>query len=274
MKALRGFIDELTERFPIVYAAKLDEIESNTEDEINALLAVLGEQQLDTLIETIRVRRGLVDTSAAYGNEVVSTSKQILAFGGAGIGLVAAVAPKLSDLAPSFLKVVGLAALFYVNLTGLSLFTILRFIWVSRFRYPFLYLRKIGNTIPFFYYQAISPQVPRSMLQTADEKCSAVELYAADFLQFAKHLIPNSPTQPVAVPNSQQKQTPIGQIETPDIRLKRQVARDELQQYFLLISYQGYVNQFEVRMNNQFFYGLSASIACIVVLAIYLFAFK
>lgn len=275
MKMLRGFIDELLEAFPRDYGQKLDEVESPTANTIDELVKGLTEDQLKVLLETVRERRGLIDTNAAYGNEVVSTSKQILAFGGAGIGLVAAAAPKLADMPPLFLKMLGLAALFYLNLTGLSLFTILRFVWVSRFRYPFLYLRKIGNTIPFFYYQAISSEVPRSTLQTAEEKYLAVKLYAKDFVEFVKHLIPDSSVAPAVsgYPQLEQLEASV-EIEKADVRLKRRVVRDELQQYFLLISYQGYVNQFEVRMNNQFFYGVSASIAATVVLAIYVFGFR
>ena len=41
-----------------------------------------------------------------------------------------------------------------------------------------------------------------------------------------------------------------------DAKVKRHLIRDELQQYFLILSYQGYVNQYEVKMNNQFLYGL------------------
>jgi hypothetical protein len=273
MRMLRGFIDELIEAFPGAYGQKLDGVESQAEQEIDKLMEGLNEGQLKELLETVRQRRGLVDTNAAYGNEVVSTSKQILAFGGAGIGLVAAVATKLADLPPQFLKLVGLVTLFYLNLTGLSLFTILQFVWLTRFRYPFLYLRKIGNTIPFFYYQAISPEVPRSTLQTAEEKYLAVELYAKDFVKFVKHLIPDMVAS-AASDDPQGKRVASVDTDKPDLRLKRRVVRDELQQYFLLISYQGYVNQFEVRMNNQFFYGVSASIVSTIVLAVYVFGFR
>ena len=40
---------------------------------------------------------------------------------------------------------------------------------------------------------------------------------------------------------------------------------------FYLISYQGYVNQYEVTMNNQFLYGLMASAGSAAVLALYVF---
>jgi hypothetical protein len=266
---IRGFIDELTERFPRNFRNAVDEIETPAEREIDGLLRGLTDTQLDKLLETIRVRRGQIGTDAAYGNEVVSISKQVLAFGGAGIGLVAAAAPKLSELSPLILKLIGLAAVFYLNLTGLSLFTILRFVWVSRFRYPFLYLRKIGNAAPFFYYQAISPEVPRSIVQTAEEKLKAVELYASDFLKFAEHLVPRSSSKR-EVGSTPENDKPASDSDSPDTQLKRLSARDELQQYFLIISYQGYVNQFEVRMNNEYFYGMVASVAATVFLAVWI----
>jgi hypothetical protein len=275
MSTFRAFIDELTERFPTDFGKQLEELESKTESEIDGLLNGLSGDQLQGLLEIIRLRRGLIDTNAAYSNEVVSTSKQILAFGGAGIGLVAAAAPKFAELPTLFVRVLSLSALLYLNLTFVSFWTILRFVLVSRFRYPFLYLRKIANTISFFYYQAISPNVPRSVLQTAKQKYDAVVLYANDFVQFTKHLIPGHPKSvPITgYPQVEQLEASI-EAGQADLRPLRKVGRDELQQYFLLISYQGYVNQFEVRMNNGFFYGVIASIISTILIAAYLLAFK
>jgi hypothetical protein len=256
LRIVQGFWDELSGRFPHLYGEQLDKIESETEAAIESLLSILSADQLKKLLETIRERRSLVYTNAAYGNEIVSTSKQILAFGGAGIGLVAAFAHNLADLPSALLKLIGIAALFYLDLIALSLITILQFVWLTRFRYPFLYFRRIGNTTPFFYYQAISPKVPRSTFQTAEEKYLAAQLYGEDLIKFIRHLIPE-PSDGSAE----------GDCRSED-RLMRKVVRDELQQYFLLISYQGYVNQYEVRMNNYFLSGLMASIVAVTVVAV------
>ncbi len=140
----------------------------------------------------------------------------------------------------------------------LSLITILEFVWITRYRYPFLYFKRVGNTIPFFYYQAISPEVPRSEFQTIKEKLLASELYGKDLINFVRHLIPHS------------AETPENAAEI-NVRLQRREVRDELQQYFLLISYQGYVNQFEVRMNNGFLYGLFGAILSAITVGIFAF---
>ena len=167
----------------------------------------------------------------------------------------------------------GVAVLFYVDLIGLSLYTIFGFTWQTRFRYPFLYFRKIGNTVPFFYYQAVSPETPRSMFQTTDEKIFAADLYAEDLVRFLQHIVPEMKLggkRNASEDRFIDSETPQAE-ENPELRLKRRMVRDELQQYFLLISYQGYVNQYEVKMNNQFLYGLIASVGAAAALAMFLY---
>jgi hypothetical protein len=268
---LRGFVDEFGERFLVKYEDQLQGIETEAEAKIQSFLERMDGTQLDNLVTMIRARRGLVAVNPAYGNEIISISKQILSFGGAGIGLAAAFSHNLAELPSLLLKSMGVAVLFYVNLIALSLFIIIGFVWQSRFRYPFLYFRKIGNTIPFFYYQAISLETPRSMCQTAEEKLFAAELYASDLFEFLRHLVGDMPqTAPVSAAPSREAPA-MDEAEQLKIRSQRRVVRDELQQYFLLISYQGYVNQYEVKMNNQFLYGLLASVGSALVAAVYAF---
>jgi hypothetical protein len=266
--AVQGFIDELTNRFARDHIVALNEIEDSTNSEIERLLQTLPKKELDELLTTIRARRGLLSVGAAYGNEVIATAKQILAFGGAGIGLAAAFLQKLTEVPPSILKGVALVALFYGNLILLSLYIIFSFAWQARFRYPFLYFTRIGNTVPFFYYQAISPDTPRSMFQSGATKETAARLYAADFVRFVRHHIPTLISG----------QDVTGQIvdtstkESARLEAKRRVVRDEIQQYFLILSYQGYINQYEVRMNNDFLYGLIGATVGAVALGIVMFS--
>jgi len=252
-RAGRGFIDELTSRFGRAHITALDQIEDTANSEIETLLGSLSREELDELLATIRARRGLLSVGAAYGNEVVATSKQILAFGGAGIGLAAAFLQKLTEVPPLILKGVAVVAFFYGNLILLSLYIIFCFAWQARFRYPFLYFDRIGNTVPFFYYKAISPDTPRSMFQSATAKETAARFYASDLVRFVRYHIPE--------PLSGQKANPSLTVaksmrESARLETTRRVVRDEIQQYFLILSYQGYVNQYEVRMNNDFLYGL------------------
>ena len=143
--AIGGFIDELTNRFGRDHVVALDQIESTADAEIEALLRPLSKEDLEDLLATIRARRGLLSVGAAYGNEVVATAKQILAFGGAGIGLAAAFLQKLTEVPPLILKCVAVVGLFYGNLILLSLYIIFSFAWQARFRYPFLSSAESGT---------------------------------------------------------------------------------------------------------------------------------
>lgn len=264
MRILKASWNELLGGIRGDLAGRVLDIESRTEEAIRAEFAQLSRDEIDCLLEVLRARRGSLATGAAYNNEIISISKQILAFGGAGLGIVAAFAKSLSDLPSAILKPLALLSLFYVDLTILSLFTIIQFVWLTRIRYPFLYLQRIGNTVPYFYYRTISPEVPRHLILTADEKVRSIELYAADLVRFIRYHLP---------------QRTDGAPNPPDnhdagLKLKRRELQDELQQYFLLISYQGYVNQFEVRMNNCFLYGLIASILSTLVVGITIYLRK
>ena len=267
--AVHGFIDELTNRFGRDHLVALHEIEGNADSEIEAILRALSKEELDDLLTTIRARRGLLSVGAAYGNEVVATAKQILAFGGAGIGLAAAFFQRLTEVPPLILKSVAVVALFYGNLILLSLYIIFSFAWQARFRYPFLYFTRIGNTVPFFYYQAISPDTPRSMFQDGPTKEIAARLYAADFVRFVRYHIPALVSdQNVSTDTTVDTSTK----ESTSLEATRRVVRDEIQQYFLILSYQGYVNQYEVRMNNDFLYGLIGAAVAAVALGILMFS--
>jgi hypothetical protein len=249
IRPVLGLWDELTDRFGAAKGDELAKIEQDAEQTIESEFAKLNPQELASLVGSLRERRKLVTTGAAYANEVVATSKQILTFGGAGIGLAAAFSRELATLPPALLAIIASAALFYLNLIALSLYTLFSYLWQARFRYPFLYFNKIGNTMPNFYYSALSPSTPRHTFQTAEEKLVAAELYAKDLEAFLRYMIP---TRDAAKP-----------AEDAAAKLwvdgNSRAARDELQQYFLLLSYQGYVNQYEVRLTNQFLYGLVSS---------------
>jgi hypothetical protein len=263
--AILGVLDEFTERFYRRYSAELDSIETPTAVEIDAALSNLSLEQLGVLKTAIRDHRSLLVTNPAYGNEIIAISKQILAFGGAGIGLAAAFSQKVAEIPPTALFIAGVIAIFYVNLVLLSLSTIFVFVWQSRFRYPFLYFRKIGNAFPFFYYQSISPETPRQTFQTADQKMNAAKLYATDLIRFLSYHLDNYVP---AVPARNAAKDAANEPSAEDAKVRRRLVRDELQQYFLILSYQGYVNQYEVKMNNQFLYGLIGSTAGAVAIAI------
>ena len=233
----------------------INELEDSTEKEINYSLSTFDAKQLEEFIELVRHRKGQIDVSPAYGNEVVSISKQILSFGAAGLAFVAAFARDISSLPEEFVLPISFIGLLYFNLVLLSLFIIFLFLYQSRFRYPFLYLKSMGNAIPYFYYRAMSANIPYWFFQTKDNKMKAIEIYLNDLKKFTKYTVES-------VGDAQNEES-----ENNLNALKRQ-AKDELQQYFLLISYQGYVNQYEVRINNYFIYGIVGSVASLIILGI------
>jgi hypothetical protein len=103
-----------------------------------------------------------------------------------------------------------------------------------------LYFRNIGNAKPYFYYASISP-VPRRPIQFAKARFAASSSYAADLVTFTRSSF----------------------TET-----EKQQLRNEFQQYFLLMAYSAYVQQFSQRLTNLFFYGFVGAVASASVMAV------
>ena len=196
----------------------------------------------ETLTERIRKRRSFLSLSSDINTEVVGVCKQMLAFGAAGLGLSIGFADKLVLLSVGLQKAIVIAGIVYSELVLVSLAVLFFYLLQARFRYPFLSFERIGNTWPWFYYASISPEVPRLPLQGPGKRLFAARLYATDLVRFANKAV----------------------AETPKDEL-----RVELQQYFLLLAYQGYVHQFSLRLTNIFFCGVCGSICTGVVLILW-----
>jgi hypothetical protein len=221
------------------YRADLPLIDDQTNVEITALLSGVTDDKLKDILARIHARRDKLPLSSDITNQVISVCGTLLGFGAAGIGLSVGFADKIRQLTPLAQKIIVAAGIVYSELAAVSLMVLVLYMIQARFRYPFLYLKKTGNTWPWFYYATISPDVSRRAVQTNDELLAAARHYATDFIAFANKVIG----------------------ETPGDEL-----RNELQQYYLLIAYQGYVQQFSLRLTNLFFYGLIASIGAAVFL--------
>jgi hypothetical protein len=180
------------------------------------------------IADVIKSRREKLALTSSTTEQIVGICKQILAFGAAGLALCVGFVDKIHAFNAPTQKLVVLVGIFYVELVLLSLVVLIWYLLQSHFRYPFLYFKKIGNAWPYFYYSSISRNVSRSPIQGASTRAKAGTAYAEDFVKFSRSCLK----------------------ETPNERL-----RAELQQYFLLISYQGYVQQFALRLANMFFYG-------------------
>jgi hypothetical protein len=123
-------------------------------------------------------------------------------------------------------KAIVIAGIVYFELVLVSLLVLFFYLLQARFRYPFLSFERISNTWPWFYYASVSPEVPRAPVQTPRERFLAACLYGKDLVRFANNAV--------------------GETEQEELRV-------EIQQYFLLLAYQGYVHQFSLRLTNIFF---------------------
>jgi hypothetical protein len=193
------------------------------------------------IVDRIRKRRSALSLTSDITTEVVGICKQILAFGAAGLALSLGFADKIRLLAPGLQKAVVIGGIVYFELVLVSLLVLSWYLLQARFRYPFLHFRDIGNTWPWFYYASVSPQVPRRPIQFPRQVLHGGALFAQDLVRFADKTVKES--------------------EEDELQL-------ELQQYFVLLAFQGYVNQFSLRMTNLFFYGISGAVVTLIALAI------
>jgi hypothetical protein len=191
------------------------------------------------LIDTIKSRRDRLSLSTGITDQIVGICQQILSFGAAGLALTIGFIDKIKQFSVPVQKWLAVVGIFYFELVILSLIVLILYMLQARFRYPFIYFRKIGNAWPFFYYSSITP-VPRSPLQTRKQRFDSAVAYSNDFARFTDRLF------------------------TEDIKAKLRV---ELQQYFLLMSYQAYVHQFSLRLASVFTYGFVAAVATLLIMA-------
>ncbi|GAB3027470.1 hypothetical protein [Spirosoma pulveris] len=255
-----GFYDELTDSFGKKYEERIKEIEDNVEKDVFLALSQLDLEQKEELLKTIVDRRKLIDVSPAYKNEVVAISKQILAFGGAGIALGATFAKEILNLPDAVLKIGGFFIVFYFDLIILSLYTLFVFLWQSRFRYPFLYLSKVGNATPYFYYKANAPGTSYNFFQSASTKFDAINIYTDGLKKFTEYLI-STISISIEQGNQQEKK----------ININDKFLADELKQYFLLLTYQGYSNQYEIKITHLFIYGLIGSLVSTILVTFFIY---
>ncbi len=197
----------------------------------------------DEIINIIKGRRERLSLSSGITNQIVSICQQILAFGAAGVALTVGFIDKIKQFSILVQKSLAVVGILYTELVFLSLLVLIWYMLQARFRYPSLYFEKIGNAWPFFYYATITP-VTRAPIQTAGQRFAAAVSYAVDFAGFTEKVLKEEPKQRV---------------------------RAELQQYFLLMSYQAYVHQFSLRLASMFTYGFVGAVGTAVILFAALF---
>lgn len=219
------------------WTVKFEPIEAEADKLVKQLIEEFS-GKLDDLINVIKGRRERLSLSSGITNQIVSICQQILAFGAAGIALTVGFIDKIRQLSVAVQKSLAIIGVFYSELVLLSLVVLLWYMLQARFRYPSLYFENIGNAWPFFYYATITP-VTRAPIQTADQRFAASVAYAKDFLNFTEKVLKEEPKE----------------------RL-----RAELQQYFLLMSYQAYVHQFSLRLASIFIYGFTGAVCTAVIM--------
>jgi hypothetical protein len=219
------------------WATLFKPIEDITDEFVNKRIAEYS-GNCGALIEVIKSRRDRLSLTTGITDQIVGICQQILSFGAAGLALTIGFIDKLKQFSVLVQKVLTIVGIFYFELVLLSLLVLIWYMLQARFRFPSLYFEKIGNAWPFFYYATITP-VPRGPIQISSQRFSASVAYANDFARFTDKLF----------------------AEDEKLQL-----RAELQQYFLLISYQAYINQFSLRLASIFTYGFVAALATLVVM--------
>jgi hypothetical protein len=213
-------------------------VESIADEFVRERIESVSDNDVQRLVDLIKGRREKLSLSSGIKDKIVSICQQILAFGAAGVALTVGFIDKVREFSVLAQKSLAIVGIFYSELILLSLLILIWYMLQARFRYPYLYFDKIGNAWPFFYYATIT-QVPRAPIQTASQRFNASVAYASDFVIFTDRVL----------------------NETPKERL-----RAELQQYFLLMSYQAYVHQFSLRLANIFMYGFVGAVLTALIM--------
>jgi len=223
------------------YLPGIDRAASDAVDNLlNTTLRGKDDTVKNAILEVVKDRKGKIPLSTGITDQIIGICQSLLSFGAGGLALSLAFIDKASKLSVPVQKYLAIAGIFYVELVIVSVLTLILYMLQARFRFPFLYFSKIGNAWPWFYYASINPDVPRDAVQFARKRLKANELYAQDFIKFTRRVLEEDYAQ----------------------RL-----RSEIQQYFLLVSYQGYINQFSLRLANLFMYGfVGAFIAALLML--------
>lgn len=171
------------------YRDRLGPIDDQTDAEVTTLLNSLDESSCKDVLKRIRSRRDNLSLSSESTHHVLGVCGQLLGLGAAGLALSVEFFDKIRQFEPLVQKIVVSVGIVYIELVLVSLLVLILYMLHARFRYPFLYFRKIGNTWPWFYYTTISPNVSRRAVQTPQELLHAADRYAGDFLEFSRKAI-------------------------------------------------------------------------------------
>jgi hypothetical protein len=207
-------------------------LEAGIDDQIRRA-DITDDETVGYLIDKIRKRRALLTIKPEFTPEVVGIAKQIIAFGGAGIGVVL-VSGKGNIQNVNALT--AAVATFYLNITAVSMIILMWFFFQARTRYPWLYLEHLGNSSQYFYYNAAP----------LDYRYRPVYLRRRNQqIREALHKFLDS----------------LDRFKTSTItETKRAELKNEITQYHLLMFYQGYLDQYEQQLTHAALYGFISSV--------------
>ena len=214
-----------------------DQTDDAADAAVTKILATLNPDETAKLHDRVKelITMGAGGQSPLIDEPLIRTCQTLLQFTIAALSLALIFSQRIASLPLVFSKTIVCVAIFFVGLLLTALAVLTLHALQGRFRFPFLYLRRIGNPWSWFYYGCISPETPRSPLQPgSNRKNQGASFYATDFVKFAGSAVSKS---------------------------EADALRDDLQHLFLVMSYQGYVHQFSLQISKAFVYGVTGSIA-------------
>jgi len=222
-----------------------EEVENITSEFVDKIIdksfSKKSQENIKIDIEFIQKQRQLLPLEAGTISFILTISSQFLTFGAAGVALLFKAISDYKDNIHILQFFIYPILIFYVFISITSITTLIYYLAQSVFRYPFLSFDKIGNAWPYFYYKSINPNTPRIVFQSRKSRKNSLSYYGEDMLQFTANI---------------SKSTYLDWL------------KQELRQYFLLISYQGYAHQFSLKLTHWFLGGIILS--CSVLIGLFL----
>jgi len=224
------------------WATVCDEIDNAADNVVNQILATVtsdvGRYVLRERVKHLRTLGAGKGTSA--DDNLIRTCQILLGFSLAAVTFLLTFSEHIRTLPITIAKLLVAIGLSFGVVLFTSLFVLVVHTIQNRFRYPFLYFEKIGNPWNWFYYGCISPDTPRwPFVWPKRLRFKGAKLYAVDLARFVRNAVKED---------------------------KAAALRSDLQHFFLMMSYQGYGLQFELRNQNWFVYGVGAALFGLVLL--------
>ena len=221
-----------------------DAIDIAADRAVNQILSTADtDDRLKEIHDRIVQRRSLGAGKASSADEnLIKTCQYLLGFSLAALTFLLTFGQRIATLPVAVAKILVALGLAFVLVLLASVVILVLHTMQNRYRYPFLYFERIGNPWCWFYYGCISPETPRSPFDWPERlRFKPAKYYAEDFARFAANTVNES---------------------------KEEALRADLQHYFLLMSFQGYSLQFELRTQNIFVYGVGSALFGFVIVLI------